>query len=77
MLPFAVATLHGHSECFRELESVLETLESRRQHFETRDDSGRTFLHLAALAGLELEIYNVVGAGINDGITKIIHGFRS
>jgi hypothetical protein len=53
MLPYAVATLHGHSECFRELESVLETLESRRQHFESRDDFGRTFLHLAALAGFD------------------------
>jgi hypothetical protein len=71
MLPFAVAALNCHSECFKgwleiqliflnylililflkELESVLETIESRREHFETRDDFGRTFLHLAALAG--------------------------
>ena len=33
------------------IDQIIPTISSRKQYFETKDDFGRTFMHLAAISG--------------------------
>lgn len=50
-MPLGVAALNGHFECFKYIEYLLDSKEARKEYFETRDNFGRCFVHLAALSG--------------------------
>jgi ankyrin repeat protein len=50
-LAFGVAALNGHFECFKDIEYLLDSKIARKEYFETCDNFGRHFLHLAALSG--------------------------
>lgn len=51
MLAWGLAASNGHFECFKVLEKIIPTISSMKQYFETRDEFGRTFMHLAAQSG--------------------------
>lgn len=58
MLPFAIATLNGHSNWFKALGLAVPSIAGRREYFESRDEKNRTFTHLAAISGYE-NLYNI------------------
>lgn len=64
MLPFAIATLNGHSNWFKALGLAVPSIAGRREYFESRDEKNRTFTHLAAISGYK-----------NKSIILLLNGF--
>jgi ankyrin repeat protein len=51
MNAWALATLNGHYDCFKLIDQIIPTISGRKQFYESKDDFGRTFMHLAAICG--------------------------